>query len=726
MEQSCALAEDLDRQMGPASLEALLRPRSVAVIGASRDPKHIGFRVLDALLDAGFQGSVLPVNPRAATVHGLRAFATVRDIPGPVDLAVIAVPCAAVPLVLDDCIAKGVGGIVVVSAGFAETGAAGADAEQRLLEKVRAAGIRLIGPNCLGLLNTDPAVRLNASFVPIFPPRGRVAMSSDSGALGLVLLEAAGRLGLGVSSCVSVGNRADVSATDLLEFWEQDEATGVVLLYLESFGDPRRFARVVRRVARRKPVVALKAGRTRAGRRAAGSHTAALAASEVGVDALFHQLGVLRADTLQEMFNLATALDHQPLPAGRRVAVVTNAGGPGILCADACEAGGLVLPELPDSIRAELASFLPASASLANPVDLIASATAEQFRRVVSMLLKAEEIDALIALCVCEGGAGLDDVAEAIAAAAEAARAAGAAGKPVLACLMAEQETPAYLAGRKERIPCYRFPEEAACALGKMAAHADWLTRPVGEVPELEMDLASARAVCARALRERGAGWLTTQEVLAVLRALRLPVAAGGVATTADEAARLAREVGFPVAVKVASQRVLHKTEAGGVHLDLADEEAVREAFKDIHDRLRSITPGEPGGMLVQPMVTGGTEVLVGLSQDPLFGPLVGFGLGGVLVEVLGDVCFRATPLTDRDAAEMVRSIKGARLLDGYRGRPPADLPALEDILLRVSRIAEELPEIVEIDLNPVIALPPGQGCRIVDARIRVEAAGKE
>jgi acetyl coenzyme A synthetase (ADP forming)-like protein len=710
-----------------ASLSPFFRPRSVAVVGASRDSAAIGHQLLDALVRGEFRGAVFPVNPKAITIRGVRAYPSVRELPEAVDLAVIAVPRDAVLGVVDDCAARGVRALVVISAGFAEVGRDGADLQKRLVEKVRGYGMRLIGPNCLGLVSTDPDVRLNATFVPYFPPRGGVAVSSDSGALGLAALAVAGRVGLGISSCVSVGNRADVSSNDLLEFWEEDGATRVILLYLESFGNPRRFARIARRVSRRKPVIAVKAGRTRAGRRAAGSHTAALAAADVAVEALFHQTGVLRAETLEEMFDLAGSLGSQPLPSGRRVAIVTNAGGPAILCADACEAAGLAVPELSETTRMQLAAFLPRTAGLGNPVDMIASATPEDFGRAIRTVLDSGEVDALVAIAVSTGTCEAGAAARAIAESAEAAHAGGAARKPVLACLMPEQ-TGLSLAGcGEEKVPCYAFPESAARVLGKAAAYAEWRARPLGRVPAFaDIDVPSARAICKEGLAKRGSGWLSTEETRLVLQAMRVPLAPGGVARTADEAADQARRLGFPVAVKLASQRLTHKTEMGGVRLGLTDEAAVRQAFEEIRSRLaRDGNLDAMEGVLVQAMICGGTEVLVGMTHDPLFGPLVAFGLGGIHVEILGDVCFRVTPLTDRDANEMVRGIRGYRLFQGYRGHPAGDVAALEDLLLRVSRLVEEVPEINELDLNPVFALPPGQGCRIADARIGLRPTGE-
>jgi acetyl coenzyme A synthetase (ADP forming)-like protein len=707
-----------DRIATAASIRPFFRPASVAVIGASRTPSSIGFRVLEALVSNRFQGPVYPINPKASVIGCIRAYPSVRDVPEPIDLAVIVVPRDLVLGVVDDCAARGVKALVVITAGFAEVNDEGRQLQKKLLEKVRGYGMRMVGPNCMGLLNADPAVSMNASFAPIFPPAGRVAMSSQSGALGLALLAAARRFDLGLSTFVSVGNKADVSGNDLLQYWEEDPGTDVILLYLESFGNPRRFARIARRVSRRKPIVALKSGRTQAGGRAAGSHTAALAAKEVAVDALFRLTGVIRAETLEEMFDLAAALGSQPLPAGKRVGIITNAGGPAILCTDACEAAGLNVPELSKAVRAKLAAFLPTSAGLGNPIDMIASASPEQFGNVVETLLSSGEIDSLVVIYIPVGLAATEAIMKAVADGVTRARAAGATNRPVLTCLMSEQGVRTQITADNERIPCFAFPEAPGRVLGKVAAYADWRGQPEGVFPDFDdMDLAKARAICQRA----STGWLSAEETREVLTAARLPMAAGGVARTPEQAAELATRAGFPVAVKLTSRTLVHKTEVGGVRLNLTDAASVRAAFEDIRERLRKDGQADAmDGVVVQPMVTGGVEVVVGVTQDPLFGPLIAFGLGGVLVEVLADVCFRVAPLTDRDAAEMPRSIRGVKLLQGHRGKPPADVDAIKELLLRVSRLVEEVPEIDEIDFNPVIALPPGQGCRIVDARIHV------
>ncbi|MBI4525668.1 MAG: GNAT family N-acetyltransferase [Deltaproteobacteria bacterium] len=726
-EVSVTRSEMRDRLLTTASLRPFFQPQSVAVVGASRKPGSIGYQLMEALIMNRFQGPVYPVNPNASVICSIRAYPSVRDLPETVDLAIIAVPRDAVLKVVDECADRGVKALVVITSGFAEVDATGRELQQRLAEKVRGYGMRMVGPNCFGLLNTDPQISLNASFSPVFPPPGRVAMSSQSGALGLAILALAQERQLGLSTFVSVGNKADVSSNDLLQYWEEDPNTNVILLYLESFGNPRRFARIARRVSRSKPIIAMKAGKTLAGTRAAGSHTAALAASEVAVEALFHQTGIIRAETLDEMFDLAATLGSQPLPRGRRVAILTNAGGPGILCADSCEAGGLVVQELSSETKARLRGFLPPNASVANPVDMIASATPDDFRRSIETILAAEEIDGLIVIYISVGLASTEAVDRAIREGVAAARGSGGNEKPVLACVMGGRaaRTPLRLSG--EQIPTYLFPESAGRALSKVAAYAEWRAQPVGFIPafdDIHPDV--ARQLCGRAVDERGAGWLSTEETRSVLLAMGLPLPSGGVAKTAEAAAILARDIGFPVAVKLASHEIIHKTEMGGVRLNLTDEQAVKDAFDEICRRLsKEGRLDAMEGVLVQPMIQGEVEVMVGVAEDPLFGPLIAFGLGGIHVEILGDVRFRVTPLTERDAFEMIQEIRGYRLLEGYRGHSAADLLAIQDVLLRISRLVEEVPEISELDLNPIFALPPGEGCRIVDARIRVEPAGR-
>ncbi|MCC7415539.1 MAG: GNAT family N-acetyltransferase [Acidobacteria bacterium] len=722
--EGVAAAERRRQRATVASLRPLLEPSSVAVIGASRDPTKIGSRILRALREAGLQGDVYAVHPRAKMLGGLPTVRSARDLPPAIDLAVVAVPVDVVPAVVDDCAAAGVRSLLTITAGYAEAGHEGRRAQAALLAQVRGYGMRMIGPNCLGVLN--PAIGLNASFSPIMPVAGRVAFSSQSGALGIAILELARGRHIGLSGFVSVGNKADVSGNDLLEYWEDDADTGVILLYLESFGNPRRFARIARRVARTKPVVALKAGRTRAGSRAAGSHTAALASNDAAVSALFHQTGVIRAETIDEMFDIAAALDSQELPRGCRVAIVTNGGGPGILAADACEGAGLTMAQLAPVTLGRLAALLPATASLHNPVDVVAGAGPEQVQGALEAVLADEGVDALIVLFTPVDTARAFDVVQAIAAGVERARHGGGAGKTVLACLMSAGLRDHPLMAGTEMIPTYAFPEQAVRALGRIADYAAWRRQPPSLYWDFEdADAPAVRAICRAALAARGTTWLTGGETDAVLRAFHLPASASTVTHTPEEAIAAAARLGYPVAAKLLSAAVLHKTDVGGVRLDLTGPDEVRTAFGELEAIGHALDPAAFEGVLLQEMIRGGAEMLIGISHDPVFGPLVAFGLGGVDVDWLGDVRFRVSPLTDWDADEMIRGIRGFPLLDGYRGRPRADLAALRQTILRVSRLAEEVPEIVELDLNPVIARPAGLGCRILDARIRVAPASE-
>ena len=571
-------------------------------------------------------------------------------------------------------------------------------------------------------MNLDPAVRLNATYTPIVPPAGRVAIASESGGLGLAMVTAARRLNLGLSSFVSVGNHADVTVNDLLEYWEQDQATDVILLYLETVVDPQRFRQIAERVGRKKPIIVLKAGRTQAGQSAAGSHTAALATNETAVEALFKQSGVIPVKTLEEFLSLATGLSGQRLPAGLRVGILTNSGGPGVLCADSCAAEGLTVPELSEQTQSALAAFLPPTAALRNPVDVIGLATEEQHARAVETVLTADEVDVLIIVHVPARVEDNPPVAAGIVRGIRAARQAVGRGKPVYICWMAEGDLERTFTVEGETIPTYPHPEIPARIISHAVAYETRRRQPTGEVPSYKnIDLSKAKLICAKALSERGTGWLTIEETHALLAAMQLALVQGAVATSAEEAVKLACKMGFPVAVKLASHKIVHKTEVGAVRLHLADEQAVRTAFEAIRSRLAQDHKLEAmEGVLVQPMLPGGIEVMVGMTRDPLFGPLLAFGLGGIHVEILGDVQFRITPLTDHDAAQMVREIKGYRLLQDYRGHPAADVEAIKEVLLRLSRLVEEVSEISELDLNPIFALPEGQGCKIADARIRL------
>jgi len=717
----------------PTGLDAILRPRSVAVIGASRRPGSIGAAIFRNLLAHGFDGPVYPVNPSTSVVQSVLAWPSVSAIPGDVDLAVIVVPAPLVLAALEECGRKGVRGAVVITAGFKETGPEGAERERALRDCARRYGMRLVGPNCLGVLNTEAAVGLDATFAPAWPPAGPVAFSSQSGALGLAILETAGALGLGISQFVSVGNKADVSGNDLLEYWEKDPATRVILLYLESFGNPRRFTQIARRVGRSKPIAAVKSGRTRAGARAASSHTGSLAGADNAVDALCHQAGVIRTDTIEELFDVAMLLANQPLPRGARVGIVTNAGGPAIMATDACESNGLELPALAESTMTALRAYLAPEASVRNPVDMIASATPESFEKTVRLVLEDPSVDALLAIYVPPIVTTPLEVAQAIVRGARAASeqldARGEPRKPILSCFMGTHGVPEGLRSLQEgQIPSYPFPESAVLALTRARRYAKWREEPEGrEVRFDDIDVAAIRAAVCSGLERAQDGaseWLNPDETRALLTATGIPVVPVALARTAGQAGVLAAGLGFPVAVKLASATLTHKSDVGGVVLGLENEEQVRRAFADIGRRLdeRGLR-SQMDGVTVQPMVADGVEAIVGMTQDPSFGPVLMFGLGGVYVELLRDVTFNVAPVTDKDVREMVRSVRGAKLLEGWRGAPATDRAALEDAILRLSQVVGEVPELAELDLNPLKVLPVGRGCVVVDARIAVRRA---
>jgi acetyl coenzyme A synthetase (ADP forming)-like protein len=689
------------------SVARLLAPRSIAVVGASRRTGTVGNAVITNLSNGGFAGDLYAVNPRATEIAGVRSYRSLADIDGPVDLVVMAVAPPHVLTAVEEGGAKGARGLLVLSAGFAEVGPEGAALQRQLVERARFHGMRLIGPNCLGAVNTAPDVAMNATFAgaPVRP--GRAGFMSQSGALGIAFLAEAARTGLGVSTFVSVGNKADVSGNDLLQYWEDDEATGVVLLYLESFGNPRKFARIARRISGRKPVVALKSGRTPTGRRAAQSHTAALATPDAAVDALFAQAGVIRVDTLSEMIDVARVAVACPSPPGRRVAIVGNSGGPAIIAADAAAGAGLDVVELGPDTQARLRELLGQNAAVVNPVDTTAAAGAELLAAAVDVVVDGGGVDAVVMVFTPTLLASSDEVAEAL-------EGLDTGGVPLLAAFLATEPLPRRLvvAG----IPAFPMPEEAVAALGRLVQHAAWARRPRGSVPDLgHIDAPAARAIADDFLAANpGGGWLDAGQVDALLSTHAIPIEPVIAVASAEAAAAAARRIGGPVVVKGAGPDLLHKSDAGAVIVDLATPDAAAEAYRAMAARLGSTMQGG----VVQRMAAPGVETIVGVLHDDAFGPLLMFGMGGTAAELLADRSFRILPLTDLDAGELVRSVKGAPLLLGYRGRPVADVSTLETLLLRVARLAENVPELAELDLNPVLVSE--SGAVAVDARVRV------
>ncbi len=732
--------ERREQTAAAAAVRALLHPASVAVIGASRRRATIGGELFHNLVAGGFAGPVYPVNPNADVVQSVAAYRSVLAIPGPVDLAVLILPAGSVLAAARECATKGVRTIIVISPGFAEIGEEGAERQRELVAVCRAAGMRLVGPNCMGVINLEPDVQLNATFSPTLPTHGRVGFLSQSGALGLAIIEHANRLGLGLASFISIGNKADLSGNNFLQYWEDDPTCAVIALYLESVGNPRKFSRIARRVGRVKPIIAVKSGRSAAGARATSSHTGArIGASDVTVDALFHQAGVVRTDTLGEFFDVASLLANQPLPAGRRVGILTNGGGPGILAADACEGDGLIVPPLPDEVRRTLAGFLPPEAALGNPVDTIDSSP-ESFRRAIPALAAWDGIDAIIVLFVPPLAASTDEVAVAIRdAVLELPR-----PIPVLGVFMSAEGGPAALRGPLVRVPTYSYPEEAARSLAHAVAYSEWRAAPVGAIPRFD-DIRGdeATGVLATALAQitpeartaggtlagsslaahatdEGSRWLRPDEVACLLECYGITTAEWRLADTPEAAGRAAEEIGAAVALKAVAPGVVHKAEAQAVALALEGAAAVEQAAREMARALEAA--GHPvERYFVQRMVEGGVEMLVGVVHDRLFGPVIACGAGGSEVEWLKDVAVRITPLTDRDAGELVRSLAMFPVLEGHRHEPRVDVAALEETLLRVSAMVEAHPEIVEMDCNPVIVL--AHGAVVVDARVRIEAS---
>jgi len=699
---AAAGADERERVAEEHSLGPVLAPHNVAVIGAGRKPGGVGHEILRSIVEGQFTGRLFAVNPHASIVGGVLAYPSIAAVPERVDLAVVAVPARQVPGVVAECAAAGVRGAVVVTSGLGEVGGEGAELQRRMVHEARRHGMRIIGPNCLGLVNTDSQVRLNATFAAAQPHPGALGLASQSGAVGIAVLAHASRRGIGLSEFVSLGNKADVSGNDLLLHWWQHPGTRVIALYLESFGNPRKFGRLARRVGRHKPVLVVKAGRSPGGRRAGASHTAAAASSDTAVRALFAQAGVLRVETLPELLDVAHVLASQPLPGGNRLGIVGNAGGAGVLAADAAAAVGLEVPSLSEQTRTLLRAAAPGCAGDGNPVDLGAAASPDVLGQAIEILAGSGEVDSLVVVFA-------ETRVNAAAAAAGAAREALAAHALSAALVvLGVPETPAPgTAG----LPLFAFPEPAVRALGRATEYAAWRRQPEGTVPRLSgVDLAAAEAAAAAFVHERPeGGWLDPEHAARLLGHAGVPLAAGEVAADLVGALRAAERVGYPVAVKAADPQLVHKTEHGAVQTGIADPAQLTTAFA-------AVSVGGP--VLVQRMAAPGVEMAVGVVHEPPFGPVLMLAAGGVLTDLLDDRAWRIVPLTDLDAEAMVGSLRSSALLDGFRGSPVVDKAALLDVLHRVAQLADAVPEIAELDLNPVIVTT--DGAVAVDAKIRL------
>ncbi|MDY7080635.1 MAG: acetate--CoA ligase family protein [Chloroflexota bacterium] len=692
-------------------LESFFHPQSVAIIGASRDPDKLGYAVLANIQAGMYPGRLYPVNPKADEILGLKTYHSVLDIPDPVDMAVIVIPYRFVPPVLEQCGQKEIPAVVVISAGFREAGREGLERERELIEIARKYNVRLIGPNCLGVIDTTTP--LNATFAAGMPPGGPIAFMSQSGALGTAVLDIAMAGRIGFSKFASLGNKADVSEIDLLEAWGNDPTSRVILIYVEGLPDGQKFIQVARKVTRDKPVVAIKSGVTKSGSRAVSSHTGSLAGSEAAYKAAFRQAGVVRATSMEALFDYARAFAYQPLLQGDRIGIVTNAGGPGILATDALEHARLEIPRLDRETVEALTDYLPGAASAANPVDVLGDALADRYEHAMHLVLADPNVDGMIVIVTPQAMTEIEKTAHAVG------RMAQKSDKPVLGCFMGEARIKAGIDVLWQYgVPNYPFPERAAGALAAMSTYRRERERPIFEPEPCATCIPQVQELFNR-VRSEGRVSIGDAEAWTVLECYGFTVPQSRLAETPEEAIEIAEEIGYPVVMKIASPDILHKTDVGGVKLNLRSPDDVRDAFDLMVYRAGRYVPGALiWGCQVQQMVSGGREVLLGMSRDPQFGPLVAFGLGGIYVEALKDVAFRVAPFSREEADEMIREIRSYPLLEGVRGEPPADHEAMVDALLRISRLVTDFPEIVELDINPLMVFEEGSGAVAIDMRL--------
>ncbi|MEW6408578.1 MAG: acetate--CoA ligase alpha subunit [Nitrospirota bacterium] len=695
-------------------LENFFNPKSIAVIGASRDPQKVGYSILNNLHRFGYRGSIFPVNPRASEILGMKAYPKVTGVPSDIDLAVIVIPSQFVLDELTECANKGIGSVIIISAGFKETGGEGTALEQKLKERANELGIRILGPNCLGIINTS--ANMNATFAAGMLPKGRIAFFSQSGALGIAVLDWAIGNRIGFSKFISLGNKADLTEIDFIEYLSMDPETSVILGYIESVEDGKRFLDVVSKATRIKPIIMVKSGGTAAGARAASSHTGALSGSEGIFNAAFRQVGIIHANGIEELFELAKAFSTLPLPKGNRLAIVTNAGGPGILAADASEKSGITLSSFTLETINDLRAILPKNASLYNPIDIIGDATSERYRVALQRVVKDPNVDGLLVILTPQAVINVEETA------IEVISAFSIDSKPILAVFMGEESVRRGVEVLKENhIPNFSYPEPAVRSFKKMAEYYDWKNRPEEVIPEFNVDRETVKGIL-KGARERGQYILEEMDVRKILECYGFNFPVSLLATTSKEAIKAADGIGYPVVMKVSSSDILHKTDVGGVKIGLKTPEAVEDAFFEITTNAKKFMPGVYiRGVSVSEMVAGGKEFIIGISVDPNFGHVIMFGLGGIYVEILKDVSFRIAPLSRRDASEMIREIRSYPLLKGVRGEKPVDVNSIEEGVLRISQLVVEFPDIIELDINPLIVKQEGEGSVILDARIILE-----
>ncbi len=702
------------------SLDYILKPHSVAVIGASNRPGAMGQLILQSMLQCGFQGPVYPINANYDTIMSVPAYPSVLAVPGDVDLAVIAAPSAQILNIVDECGRKKVKGIIVIADGFREKDERGALLEKEMVDAAFSYGMRIIGPNCMGAINNDPQVKLNATFAPVAPVPGNIAFVSQSGAVGLGVLEYANNMGLGLSYYVSIGNRADIASTDLLLYWENDPAVRVILLYLESYDDPELFVRVARRVSRSKPVLAIKGGSTPEGSRATRSHTGAMSTSSMVSAALLREAGIVAVNTINELFESAVLLANQPVPRGRNVAVLSSGGGPGILAADACARNGLKLPELSSATLARIKSVIKRDININNPIDLTAGVSPEEFESALKILAEDQDFDSIITIYIPPAGLDSSAIEKAIGRAAPVAR---QHGKTLLASFVGT-----VLAKGKQMgdsfIPYYLFPEEAVQALANAVKYHEINNQTTGRLPDFpDIDRDQARRLFREILAQKDEAplWLAASDIYQIFKCYGINFAENALAASPEEAAEIAARIGYPVVMKLNSSTITHKSDVGGVVTNIKNQDELYRAYAAIKTSLARIgKEREMQGVMVQRQVAEGVEAIVGVNRDPLLGHLVMFGLGGVLAELIQDTALKLLPLTDVKVKDLINSVKLSRLLRGYRGMTAYDTQSLEQLLLRVSLLVGDFPQIAEMDLNPVKIQTGGQGYWVVDGRILI------
>jgi acetyltransferase len=692
-------------------LDMIFAPRSIAVIGASASPGKLGNSVLANVIESGFPGGIYPINPKETEILGLPCYPSVLDVPGHVEEVVILIPARFVPAVLEECGQKGVKGAIIITAGFREVGAEGRAAEQELLAIAAQYGMRIVGPNCLGIIDT--LAPLNASFAAGMPEKGSIAFMSQSGALCTAILDYSLKERIGFSRFVSLGNKADIDEVTLLEAWGQDPATSVIIAYLEGINDGQAFIQMARKTAKKKPVILVKSGRTASGSRAVSSHTGSLAGSDAAYDAAFLQAGVLRAETVQQLFDYSTAFAYQPMIKGNRIAIVTNAGGPGVMATDACELNGLVLAQLKPETEAILAAALPAAASTHNPVDVLGDAHADRYAAAMKAVAEDPNVDGILVILTPQTSTEIVQTAQAVVDISNKY------DKPILGCWIGGRETgPGSDLMAANHVPKYPFPEHAIGALGAMYRYQQWRQQPEVEIKAFDADRKAVAELFA-AVRADGRTTIGDSEAQAVLKAYGITTPRSTVCATADEAVAYCQELGYPVVMKIASPDILHKSDVGGIIVDVKNDAEARQAHATLIARAKAHKPdAEIWGSQIQEMVIGAREIIIGMNRDPQFGPLVMFGLGGIYVEVLKDVTFRVAPMSRDQARDMIQSIRSYKLLTGVRGQAPSDLAAVEDTILRISQLVTDYPEIAELDINPLLVRELGQGAVAVDMRL--------